>query len=215
MTMTDIGDDTKEAATPSPPNPFMPATSEPIQAHPIVHADPEVQAAPTSPFYPGATPIPENYKIYRGHDDLTAHEPTPLTDADRPVSDAEVADAKKRLAEGRLFRNGIVSYRIPEWDAGHIDRGVKYRYVTEAMVSAAPPIPSYRNELAAAITAGSALPLTADGSVFKIDDSVKAPTAEEVAEAVAYLIQAKERMAVNSMSDVGFYIGRAIQLLEG
>ncbi len=212
--MTDIDTDTKEDATPSPPNPFMPATSEPIQAYPIVHADPEVQASPSSPYYPGREPNPDDYKFYSGHDELNAEDPNPIY-PDRRVSEAEAADAKKRLAEGTLFRNGIVSYRIPQGDAGHIERGVKYCYVTEVMVSAAPPIPSYRNELAAAITAGTALPLTADGSVFKPDDSVKAPSAEEVAEAVAYLTQAKERMAVNSMSDVGFYIGRAIQLLEG
>lgn len=45
--------------------------------------------------------------------------------------------------------------------------------------------------------------------------AVKVPSAEEVAETIVLLADAKERLAANALSDVGYFIGRAIQLLEG
>jgi hypothetical protein len=47
------------------------------------------------------------------------------------------------------------------------------------------------------------------------EETVKVPVAEEIAEAIVLLNDAKERLAVNALSDVGYFIGRAIQILEG
>jgi hypothetical protein len=43
----------------------------------------------------------------------------------------------------------------------------------------------------------------------------KQPAAGDVAEAITLLQDAKERLAVNSLSDVGYFIGRAITILGG
>jgi hypothetical protein len=43
----------------------------------------------------------------------------------------------------------------------------------------------------------------------------KQPATGDVAEAITLLQDAKERLAVNSLSDVGYFIGRAITLLGG
>jgi hypothetical protein len=45
--------------------------------------------------------------------------------------------------------------------------------------------------------------------------AAKQPAAGDVAEAITLLQDAKERLAVNSLSDVGYFIGRAITLLGG
>jgi hypothetical protein len=45
--------------------------------------------------------------------------------------------------------------------------------------------------------------------------TVKQPATGDVAEAITLLQDAKERLAVNSLSDVGYFIGRAITLLGG
>jgi hypothetical protein len=47
------------------------------------------------------------------------------------------------------------------------------------------------------------------------EETVKVPVAEEIAEAIVLLNDAKERLSVNALSDVGYFIGRAIQILEG
>lgn len=43
----------------------------------------------------------------------------------------------------------------------------------------------------------------------------KQPATGDVAEAITLLQDAKERLAVNSLSDVGYFIGRAITILGG
>lgn len=153
---------------------------------------------------------------------------------DDKVSDASADDSRKRLAEHRLFRNGIRSYRIPQWDQGHISRGVKYAYITEAMIEhPMPPLPgdgsasgvavatgihaatSNKQALSAAILAGTAQPMKADNSFFGPDEAVRNPEAGAVSEAVMLLNDAKVALAANSLSNVGYYIGRAIQILEG
>jgi hypothetical protein len=144
-----------------------------------------------------------------------------------PVSQANADDAKKRLAEHRLFRNGIRSYRVPEWDAGHLSRGVKYVYITERMITPHPTgdgveiavanatAAAYLKVLTDAINAGTAQALVADNSVFAPGDAVYAPEAGEISEVVALLNDALERMSANALSTAGAYIGRAIQILEG
>ena len=46
-------------------------------------------------------------------------------------------------------------------------------------------------------------------------EATAGPSADSIAHAIVLLNDAKERLAANSLSDVGYFIGRAIQLLEG
>ena len=146
---------------------------------------------------------------------------------DDKVSDASADDSRKRLAEHRLFRNGIRSYRVPEWDAGHLSRGVKHVYITERMIAPFPTgdgaeiaaanasAAAYLKALTDAINAGTAQALAADNSVFAPGAAVYAPEAGEISEVVVLLNDALFQMSANSLSTAGAYIGRAIQILEG
>jgi hypothetical protein len=243
MTDTDTAPTVETSVAPGPMFPLTPAP--PAFPFTTPHIDPVPPLAPGVPPTESATgmkdgelgagPTGQLFKVSAGKwvrvsepdDDLAADELG-------PVSSASADDTKKRLAAGTLFRNGIVSYRIPQFDAGHISRGVKYAYITEDMIvpatvvlpgdgtasgtaiaATAAAATVNRNALYAAIAAGTALPLRADNSVFEQNDAVKAPVADEISEAVMILLEAKSALAANSLSNVGYYIGRAIQILEG
>jgi hypothetical protein len=80
--------------------------------------------------------------------------------------------------------------------------------------AAAPPTPPP--------PAPSAFPFTSTAqppAALETSDSapkpIPAPTSEMASEVVVLLKDAKERLAVNAISDVGYFIGRAITLLGG